>query len=415
MAKKKHSKPDPKVLEAQNRNRYIRQMKVVYDKVHPELFSSLTREQLNILYILRGTVIRTRSEQEIQGFILEYCDEFIKHQLKLAHIEIIPGKAELSFLEYSSYFFPLEVWGGEMKDQFAGKDWYMEILESREERIKTFELRMNAYAWLLMLHISNQQYTMYYADYKIFHDTNSLGMPRLNQQFKIKASNPREVYMKFDEKNRKTRNALEILYNGHKILGEEIFKPLEPFVILPSKLGKKVEGEEKEVPVFILRHALMRLEERLGCLITGYVESQIVPSLLKGEIHRSPEGGVLVAYYLGDNKAGYLYIDIYDDAVLIRTFLFLTNASTPEGERLREHIGLRKEDIKFLNIDRLTPLMESDILQDEELCDVFRNAGCESLIELCNELRESEYCIRTEERKQLAAKLKKYMQFGEEV
>jgi len=95
---------------------------------------------------------------------------------------------------------------------------------------------------------------------------------------------------------------------------------------------------------------------------------------------------------------------------LIRTFLFLKNASTPEEQKLWKNIGLGKEDIKFLSIDRLTPLMESDILNDKELCDAFRNAGCECLIELCEELKDSDYWKQTEEKKQLADKLKKYMQ-----
>lgn len=387
-------------------------MKLVYDKVHPDLFASLTKEQQVILYIIRGSLVRTRSQQQMPGWILEFCDDYIRSRMQEATMEIIPGGVALSFWEYSSYFLPLEVWGGEMKEQFAGKDWYTELLNGKEERIHKFDVRMNVCAYLLMRHISSYRYTTYHVDYKIYHDSRANGVPRLNQEFALKAYNPREVCITFSDKRKKSRNALEAVYNGHKIFGEDEFEPLTPFFILPSKLGISVEGEEKPFPVFILRHALKRLEERLGCLVTGYVEAQIVPSLLKGEVCKLPDGGLLVAYYLEKSKAGYLYIDVDDGVILVRTFLFLTNASTPEGRKLRKHIGLQKDDVKFLNIDRLTPLMESDLLQDEELCDLFRNAGCEPLIELCEKLKDSEYWNHTEEKKQLAEKLKKYMQLG---
>lgn len=41
---------------------------------------------------------------------------------------------------------------------------------------------------------------------------------------------------------------------------------------------------------------------------------------------------------------------------------------------------------------------------------LFRDAGCESLIELCEELKSSEFWKHPEEKKQLAEKLKRYMQ-----
>lgn len=415
MAKKKQTKPDSKVQEAQNRNKYLRQLERVYSKIHPDLFSSLTREQQNILYIIRGTVVRARSEQKVPGYILRYCDDFIRDRMLQISIDIIPGKVKISLLEYSSYFFPLETWGGQMEEQFVGKDWYSEIMQGRDERIRQFEVLMNVFSILLMRHISNQQYTMYHVEYKMSHETLMNGLPRLIQKFNLKACNPREFFMAFDDKRKKSRCGLEVIYNGQQVLDGEVYNPLTPFFMLPSKLGVHTKGEEKPLPVLIFRHALTRLEERLGCLETGYVEYYIVSSFLNAETYKTSDGGVLVAYYLKKHKAGYFYVDIDEGAILIRTFLFLTNASTPEGQKLRKNIGLGKEDIKFLSIDRLTPLMESDILNDEELCDVFRNAGCECLIELCEELKDSDYWKQTEEKKQLADKLKKYMQLGDTV
>lgn len=412
MAKKKKIKTDTKAIQAQNRNKYLRQMKVIYDQIHPDLFSLLTPEQRNVLYLMRGTIIRTRCESQAPGWLLQYCDDFIRDHMRLNKIEVVPGKLTLSLLDYSSYFFPLEVWCEEM-EQYKEKEWYDELISGRDARINRYEILMNAIAVSLMRYASNQRYTMYNIEYKILNDYRAGGEIRVNQKFVLRGYSPREFWMKFDDKNKTPRNGLEVVYNNHKIFKNEGYEALTPFKMLPSKLGLKVDGEEKLVPVFILRHALKRLEERLECIVTGYSESQIVPSLLKGNVCYTPNGGTLVEYYMKDKKAGYLQVDVDEDAILIRTFLFLTNTSTPEGQKLREHIGLRKDDIKYLNIDRLTPFMESDILQDEELCKTFRDAGCESLIDLCEELKDSEFWNHSEEKKQMAEKLKKYMQLGD--
>jgi hypothetical protein len=410
MAKKKKIKVDTKTIQAQSRNKYMQQMKVVYDQIHPGLFSLFTQEQRNILYLMRGTVIRTRSEENAPGWLLQCFDDFIRDQMKKDEIEIFPGKLKLSLLDYSNYIFPLEVWSMEMKEH-EGKEWYDEFMATKEDRITRYANLMDAIAIVLMYHASNQQRTMYNLEYKMSQDHGSTGEKiRVIQQFLLKRYNPREFLMIFEDRKKKPRTVLEVVYNNHTAFKNEGYEILTPFKMLPSKLGVKVSGEEKPIPVVILRHALRRLEERLGCPVAGYSEAYIVPSLLKGNVCYTPNGSILVEYYMREKKAGYLQVDVDKDGILIRTFLFLTNASTPEGEKLRKHIGLKKDDVKFLNIDRLMPLMDSDVLQDEELCKIIRDAGCESLIELCEELKDTECWNRTEEKKQLAEKMKKYMQ-----
>lgn len=55
------------------------------------------------------------------------------------------------------------------------------------------------------------------------------------------------------------------------------------------------------------------------------------------------------------------------------------NEGTPEGTKLKELVGLEKEDAKYLMIDRVTAFLDYDIEHDLRLRTLFETAGCGSL------------------------------------
>jgi hypothetical protein len=79
---------------------------------------------------------------------------------------------------------------------------------------------------------------------------------------------------------------------------------------------------------------------------------------------------------------------VQHDYVLIRTFLFITNTGTPEGDKLAALTKLQKEDRKYLAIDNLPSLLGSDILENEVISKLFRQAGCQSILDLCKDTQE---------------------------
>lgn len=89
---------------------------------------------------------------------------------------------------------------------------------------------------------------------------------------------------------------------------------------------------------------------------------------------------VLIACYCARHKVGYFLVSYHGDKWVIRTFLFLTNEGTPEGTKLKEIIGLEKEDAKYLMIDRVTAFLDYDIEHDRRLRALFETAGCGSLL-----------------------------------
>jgi len=160
-------------------------------------------------------------------------------------------------------------------------------------------------------------------------------------------------------------------------------KALEWVQIAPSIWGE--EGPFSSIPldIYIQAHAIQRLKDRLDGIPEGLVHSNIFGSLRDPKIMQLPNGKLFIECRLFEKKAGYLVASVVEGVILIRTFLFLTNNGTPEGEKLAKLTGLKKLDKSYLAIDKLSAFFASDIRDNEKVMNIIRKADCESLLELC--------------------------------
>lgn len=149
-----------------------------------------------------------------------------------------------------------------------------------------------------------------------------------------------------------------------------------------SEIGIKNNIPDKDVKIYIQKHALRRLEERIDCLKIEDIHVSLFTSFLQPEIIKTTNNRMLVAFRLSNTKVGYLLAEYIDSAVLIHTFLFITNNGTPEGQKLTELTGLGKLDKKYLAIDKLSSFIKSDIGKNEKLKSIFEKAGCSSLLDI---------------------------------
>lgn len=152
--------------------------------------------------------------------------------------------------------------------------------------------------------------------------------------------------------------------------------------IKPSVLN--INGPFAEIPlnVYIQSHALQRLSERIDCFLTGLLHYNMYLSLKDPVVFYDNNNEILIEYRFFDTRAGYFRISIIEGMVIIRTFLFITNNGTPEGQKLSKLTGLQKLDKNYLGIDKLSTFMDSDIKENKEVQRIFEKAGCRCLIEL---------------------------------
>ena len=156
-----------------------------------------------------------------------------------------------------------------------------------------------------------------------------------------------------------------------------------PLTITPERLGLTGLMRKFPLKIFIQKHALERIEERLGKFFRMFHYQYIVAAVISSPVIPADEkNSFLIALTNVKARLGYLRADVIGDKLVIRTFLFLTNNGTPEGKKLNHLIGLQKADKKYLGIDKLSTFILSDIKKDEKLKALFCEAGCGDLFKL---------------------------------
>lgn len=154
----------------------------------------------------------------------------------------------------------------------------------------------------------------------------------------------------------------------------------EWIAVRPSELGMMDVDGEIALPVYAQQHALDRFEER-AVFWSGYVQLYLGYVFREGKAKSIVRKSyVLLECYLGAHKVGYFVISLHEDKWLIRTFLFLTNEGTPEGNRLKKLTHLQIADKKYLMIDLMDAFLTYDIASDKGLRKLFNKAGCGSLL-----------------------------------
>jgi len=161
------------------------------------------------------------------------------------------------------------------------------------------------------------------------------------------------------------------------------YTPNEGFTeisIKSSKWNSLTTFGDLPLAVYIQSHALQRLWERIDVYPQYQVQLNMLISLIDPIVIKTGKHNGLIQYNINGHKYGYLVCEYIDGDILIKTFLFLTNNGTPEGQKLNELSGLKKEDKKYLAIDRVSRFIASDIEHNDSLKKLFIECGCESLI-----------------------------------
>lgn len=142
-------------------------------------------------------------------------------------------------------------------------------------------------------------------------------------------------------------------------------------------------GKDDKLPsanVYLQSHALQRLRERV-CIESEGLTDWVWQSLRKPAFVEY-RGRRLAKFRIAQWHLGYFTFEEVDGKILITTFLFLTNAGTPEGDKLRERTRFATDQITWLQMDRLSYFLMSDVPDDPRLREFFAECGCGHLFEM---------------------------------
>ncbi|MDR1407546.1 MAG: hypothetical protein LBJ23_05815 [Tannerella sp.] len=200
-----------------------------------------------------------------------------------------------------------------------------------------------------------------------------------------------------------------------EILHKYNISGLKPTTVSLKQLRMKDPTGHTEIPVYIQQHAVNRIMQRACCVLPGSVPSLVHKAFSrKRKIIREGHRYLVECYY-EDIKIGY-FVGIFIDGIfVILTFLLITHSNTPEGRKLAELTGLQRSDISFLAIDDLKTLINSDIGYDDQISQIFIDAGCESILQMNFQLSIGYYDWLWDKAKQdseLSKLIAEYIQLG---
>lgn len=368
-----------KVETAQHQKQFISEVKYVIEKTcGADIVRYIPQDDFEQTYKFRfrPVSIRAASGQDISADTLRFANCMISQLFKLSYVNINMGElSHLSLYQYysigytiMSYIVGLEddAYPHAIEVKKALAPWHM-ILESpiNEEAMDIF------YGIMIMIsvfcsNINDHLYILEFNPKVLQRGLTHVGL--ISEMYKTQLP---KIKVQIEEQ---LRPAWQVCWG---------FPGLDRQLIYISVRSEDVyQAPGNMLNVYIQSHALNRLAERLDGVEPGVLHFSIYSSISEPKVCKSRSGFLMFEYEIFGNKAGYLLGEVVDEKIVIKTFLFLTNSGTPEADRLQASTGLMKEDIMYLDIDKLSTFVYSDIAGNDRIKQLFIDAGCESLFEI---------------------------------
>ncbi|MDR2125792.1 MAG: hypothetical protein LBP63_03030 [Prevotellaceae bacterium] len=410
--KKANSNMLQKVQAAQHKKAFIERLRKFCALISEDepLFNLLPQKALDTIYYYRSVSIKIKVAEGAKitkRFVrIMYCH--IEKEMRSKRIDIIMDgvKKHVDLIDYYQISFPLERLLLSEYCPFCGKEKFRAFYEGAEKRYEVYHKELSYIihnACYTYCNLSTRTlYTFIFdADWSaanMFSQIITLGVYKLQMR-----------YVEIGGERRPVVQTGEILHRKG-------VSTLRPTTIPVERLQINGIKRQKELPVYVQQHAVNRTMQRACCVYPGTVPSLIDKAILENrKIIREGDKFFLECYDY-DIKIGYFVARIVNGMFVILTFLLITHSSTPEGRKLSQITGLKREDISFLAIDDLKTLINSDIVYDERISQIFIEAGCESILKMNSEVLMGDFYWLQDEAKQnseLSKLIAEYIQLGD--
>jgi hypothetical protein len=368
-----------KMAVAQHRNEFINRLKDILDKaVGPHIFPLITRQEMEVLYEYRHHPVRLKAgpEQDVTSMMLKDAKSFVTLMFKGTLMPDGIGElTEISLYDYFSigYTVILYAKGLERKEHPHAAT----ILKALTPFVATIGTDFFKDAWRQYNGIMNMV-AMIYSDI-----TDNIYAFKFRQDAieggALRAGWCNDVYC---QPAPKIRVSISGINRPAYRLGWYLPEPALRMEFLNIRSEQVNLPAGKLLDVYVQSHALNRLSERMEGLITGLLHFNLFDSFDNLKVCKNKRGDLLFEYRIFGYKAGYFTGEVVNEQLILTTFLFLTNNGTPEAEKLHANTGLMKEDKEYLSIDKLSAFLSSDIPGNDQVREVFAQAGCESIFDI---------------------------------
>lgn len=380
--KKPQTQQTQKHLAAQYRADFFRKMKFIIDSVcGADIFPLIPQNILDDAYLCRCSPFKYRAgnNSNITSKHLTNAKEILTSLIKKQNVQLPPHNIEITLYEFYTVYLTIVVMQMRISDTtFTHAGRVKEALHqiaNDEPTINTANKNIYSILYSYNLGESDLRETLYWYKHELIFP--KIFPAESENIVTINSVTPETIAVEIDGISRPAiRVGWAFAFTG-----------IEWLSLKSSDLGYKSPFAEIPLNVYIQSHAINRLTERIDCFWEGTVQYNMYFSLTNPIIAYDNHNNLLIEYRFFDSKAGYFRADIINGIILIRTFLFITNNGTPEGQLLEKNTGLQKLDKKYLAIDKLSTFMTSDLEKNEEVRHIFKASGCQSLVDLYDKMK----------------------------
>ena len=390
MKKKPKGKTQQQIRQEQvhQKRLYLQKIRSVMGIIGSEsAFDLLSPSEVDTLYLARLRPFKLKSGtyngHTISDADMKVINYYLNDALKTTFVNIGPDETKVSHYDFCTYVDTIYlVWRNASSLPLANAEKFVEkfpvfmndFQNKRSEILTQIERHLEHAGWLFSDVVNNVAWV---GREDKPHSCLGLDNSQSYNTYLVHFSPPETEVLDIDGNKRSIFRVGIGTLNG-----------IDWLSVTPEELGVHGVLEKLPLKVFIQKHAVDRVKERLGDVLAASIFFLVAGAVLDKDACNADGGNFLLACWYMSLKIGYFKADIIGDKLLIRTFLFLTNNGTPEGKKLASIIGVQKEDKKYLGIDKLSTFVNSDIEQDGNLKAIFCQAGCGDLFKIKKHLSE---------------------------
>jgi hypothetical protein len=410
MAKTKHARKKKYVNPVeQQRQQQAQYKRLFFEKLQnlcrqigdASLYHVIPLREKEHIYLFRGAPLKVVAAPgaKIPKRMVDALTQTIKSQQVIMTLEVLKDSDQMmTFADYFLVGHPLEHILSQEETVFPGKERFDDYVSLRKKRREIYACGVEEICQTAC-HIFNDLEKKYLYTYtlrisvpamesgiQIPQNTDIFGkewMAFIKQDFRLHPIVTIGTYPLELRKIRMDDETHSVMQTGLMSYNKNGKQQLIPFTVSVDDLHINTPFSGLQLPVYIQQHALNRMKERIGFIVPTFYQMLLISALDYKEFIPIAANRLLMACFANNLKIGYFVAEIVDGIIMIRTFLLLTNSGTPEGNKLTKLTGLQIADHKYLSIDTLQGLANSDIEQNETICNLFREAGCGSILELC--------------------------------
>lgn len=418
--KKNASKKNPAQIEQERRRRLNEWMdlvrRVCVSAGAGPLFDTLTAEERSAFEDFRVPPLEMRKApgSKVPSEIYHIIEVLFRTFLQQDLVTIPPGNDQVPLGQYLRVIDTLQaVYATCEREKWPRRDRWIEVLSPLVEFVEDDPKRANP--MLRMIIRMNQIAAMVGDQDKMVYS--------IRMCYELKP-NPNILMFQWFEVSTIPAEHRHFMIGSQRRRAFRLYsQPMQelpfPAVLSTAWIPHLRDQPERDLPVYTQDHARQRMLERLAPISSNFVDYLLGCALLGPEpLLPMGNGSFLICMDEFGCRLGYLVAEVVRDvgedagdgggnagdggenageAVLIRTFLFVTQAGTPEGDRLSARLRLGKYEKTYFELDRMGPFMTTDLCHDPVLQEILESCGLGNLVEFAQSGRARRNTVQTQE------------------